>query len=144
MQYYQAITDGEYFTAGKFYPVLDYMEDGGIITADDDNKEHALSAVYLAEHFRKEGADATSDVHQIFREIALHKAKGVPVLISDGTETREVLSVEIDTDFRLFTVQTDCGVWHVLFEFLFDRLNGWSGALYHDGYYIAPVFWHEK
>lgn len=152
MRYYQAITDGEYFTAGKFYPVLDYMEDGGIITADNDNKEHALSAVYLAEHFRKEGVDVKNNAHQISREIVLHKVNGVPVFITDGTETRKVLSVEIDTILRSFYVQTDCGLWDIDLQlfFMWDiddylvKLNGWSAALYHDGYYIAPDSWHAK
>ena len=51
MQYYQATATGQYFTAGKLYPVLDYIEDG-ILTADDDNKEHYISGDYLFGHFR--------------------------------------------------------------------------------------------
>ena len=51
MQYYQATATGQYFTAGKLYPVLDVIEDG-ILTADDENKEHYLSGSYLIDHFR--------------------------------------------------------------------------------------------
>lgn len=52
MQYYIACKTSRYFTAGKFYPVLDYIE-GGILTADDENANHYLSADYLLENFRK-------------------------------------------------------------------------------------------
>ena len=53
MQYYIATVTGQYFTAGKLYSVLDYVEGGGILTMDDDNKDHYLSGEYLLRYFRK-------------------------------------------------------------------------------------------
>lgn len=53
MEYYIPKKTGRYFTAGKLYPVLDYMPDGGIVTADDTNTDHYLSGVYLLENFKK-------------------------------------------------------------------------------------------
>lgn len=52
MEYYIATKSSQYFTAGKKYLVLDYIE-GGILTTDDQNKEHYLSAEYLLANFKK-------------------------------------------------------------------------------------------
>ena len=50
MEFITATKNSDYFTAGKSYPILDYIE-GGILTADDDNAEHYLSAGYLLKNF---------------------------------------------------------------------------------------------
>ena len=57
MEHYKALFSGRYFTAGRLYPVLDHIEGGGIMTADNDNAEHYLSGDYLLTHFRKATGD---------------------------------------------------------------------------------------
>ena len=52
MKYYEALLTTEYFTAGKCYLVLDYIQ-GGILTADNDNHEHYLSYEYLLQYFKE-------------------------------------------------------------------------------------------
>ena len=50
-----ALTDLRYFTAGRCYPVLDWVaginDDAGVLTSDNDNAEHYLSASFLRQHF---------------------------------------------------------------------------------------------
>ena len=44
--------DKEYFTVGKSYLILDYIENGGVIVADNDNTEHYLSGEYVGKYFK--------------------------------------------------------------------------------------------
>lgn len=51
MEYIKAITSGNYFTTGCLYPIIDGSISTGVITYDDDNKEHYLSPEYIQENF---------------------------------------------------------------------------------------------
>lgn len=51
MEYIKRITNGEYFTKGNVYPIIDGSISTGVYTVDDDNKEHYLSPEYIAKHF---------------------------------------------------------------------------------------------
>lgn len=44
--------DKEYFTVGKSYLILDYIENGGVLVADNDNKNHYLSGEYVGKYFK--------------------------------------------------------------------------------------------
>lgn len=39
------------FTDGKFYPVFDFLEDGGLVVYDDDNKVHYISGEFSKKNF---------------------------------------------------------------------------------------------
>lgn len=54
MKMLKCVVSSDYFTAGKLYPVLDYIEDGGIMTADNDNENHYLSGDYWPNYFEEE------------------------------------------------------------------------------------------
>lgn len=54
MEYLRCIHTGTYFTAGHSYPILDYMEGGGFVVSDDDNKDHYLSGQYWPDRFELE------------------------------------------------------------------------------------------
>ena len=55
MKFIVALNDLRYFTAGRRYPILDWIagidEDAGVLTSDNDNAEHYLSASFLRQHF---------------------------------------------------------------------------------------------
>ena len=51
MEYIKRMTNGEYFTAGNIYPIIDGSISTGVYTVDDDGKEHYLSPEYIAKHF---------------------------------------------------------------------------------------------
>lgn len=51
MEYIKRITNGKHFTAGSLYPIIDGSIATGVITYDDDNKEHYLSPEYIQENF---------------------------------------------------------------------------------------------
>lgn len=44
--------DKEYFTVGKSYLILDYIENGGVLVSDNDNKNHYLSGEYIGKYFK--------------------------------------------------------------------------------------------
>lgn len=52
MQYITATKNSEYFSAGKYYPILDGDDISGIYTVDDDNKDYYLSEAYLKDNFK--------------------------------------------------------------------------------------------
>ena len=54
MEYLRCTKTGTYFTKGRSYPILDYMEGGGFVVSDDDNKDHYLSGQYWPDHFEME------------------------------------------------------------------------------------------
>lgn len=43
--------DGNYFIVGKTYPVIDYLQDDGVVVIDETNTEHYLSNDYISEYF---------------------------------------------------------------------------------------------
>lgn len=50
-EYVIALVSGKYFTAHKKYFVIDGSFESGVVVADDDNKDHYLSAEYLLNNF---------------------------------------------------------------------------------------------
>lgn len=44
-------TDGNYFTEGRKYYVVDFLKDGGYMVSDNDGKDHYLSGEYAEKHF---------------------------------------------------------------------------------------------
>jgi DNA-binding PadR family transcriptional regulator len=54
MKFLKCIKSNKYFTEGKIYLILDYLENNGYVTVDDTNTTHYLSGEYTKEHFTKE------------------------------------------------------------------------------------------
>ena len=52
MEFITPTKTSKFFTAGKYYPILDGSAESGIYTADDDNMEHYLSPEYLLYNFK--------------------------------------------------------------------------------------------
>ena len=53
MENYMALISTEYFTAGKSYCVVEYIDSYGVTIYDDQNQPHGLSYDYLLKNFRK-------------------------------------------------------------------------------------------
>ena len=53
MKYLRCETCGDFFTPGKLYPILDYLEGGGFVVADDDSQFHYLSGEFASVNFTK-------------------------------------------------------------------------------------------
>lgn len=43
--------DKEYFTVGEKYVILDYLENGGLLVTDNNNRRHFLNGDYVDEFF---------------------------------------------------------------------------------------------
>lgn len=43
----------EYFTVGKKYVILDYLEDDGLLVSDNDNVNHYLSKECIEKYFER-------------------------------------------------------------------------------------------
>lgn len=86
----------------------------------------------------------THDVNKIVEIINKCMTDGTPVFVTDGTVTRKVIRVEkYERDGYYFNVYAEETGWIALVVNCAIYLDGYSGALYQDGFIIGPDWWHN-